>query len=339
MRASRALWAARKPSFSLWGEPEREVGKRGIKVPNPAHKKPLLKREGTAEKFKPKNHFAGDYIPIPQERQLLLGPSHSNSVPIGVDETLIPIIFEDKHYAFVAKPAGQAVHESTEFGQRVRMHAVAKSWTYGKLMFKLSPGASGVVLFSKHAYGKTQVGSKRLRERRRLSKTTPISRRIKGARPHELGNFLRMEYVALVHGIPDTPSDGIAVLRASIVKQAKGYVQLEPTRVLPDLVCRLTVLASVPHKTMGHISAISFTVHCALILLFSFFSSLFSLLFFLFSFFSSLFLFSFFSSLFFSPLFFSPLPSLFSLSSLSLSPSLSSLLSLSSRLLLCFGFY
>lgn len=239
------------------------------RVVPPAHKRPLLKREGT--EIKPKNHFAEEFMSIPQEKQLLLGPSHSTSTPMGMDEPLIPIIYEDRHYAFVAKPAGQAVHESTEFGQRVRMHAVAKKWTFGKLMFKLSPGASGIVMFSKHRYGKRQVGSKRLRERRFLSKSMPISRRRQSALPHEFVNYLRMEYVALVHGIPDVPPDEAMVLRASIVKQGHGHILLEPTHVLPDLVCRLTVLASVPHATLGHVSALSFTVLRDILLLFSFF--------------------------------------------------------------------
>lgn len=273
MRGSVFLLAKGAPSFSLWGghlappNPHKKTPSRQktAKAP-PANHKKLLKR--TIDSHAPKFRFAGESISLPSSPTVsaaanlrLLGPVTRSFTPVGVQGPLIPIIYEDKHYAFIAKPAGQGLSENTIFSHRVRAHGIAHRWTWGKLMFKLTPGASGIVTFAKHHYGKRQAGSKRLRERFRTRKNTPWAKWLK-ERPREFDNYLRMEYVALVHGIPDLPSSDLTpTLRAAITTKKRGYFQVEWSNVLPDLVCRFTVIASVPHKTFGHISALSITLH------------------------------------------------------------------------------
>jgi 23S rRNA-/tRNA-specific pseudouridylate synthase len=159
---------------------------------------------------------------------------------------LPPLIFEDKDLCFISKPAGHGFSHTpiTELAAKMNAHARSNSWQRNKILFKLCSGASGIIVFAKNDYA---VKIRKNARRKALRKSPNIKDR----------TYLRTEYLVLVQG---KPRESNVVVRGKIHTYKHRHHQFEPTNKQPDVVMRCSLLASVPHQTLGHVSSLSVVV-------------------------------------------------------------------------------
>lgn len=163
----------------------------------------------------------------------------SPRVPQG---PLLEMVYEDKHYCFVNKPAGHGLAPKGKLLKQVHATSISNGWELNKLLFRLSPGASGIVVFAKTKYGIVARKRKRIVTLKRTRKLSAEDR-----------TYLRTEFLMLVRG---KPSEEMGIVKASVMKQEGHYI-LDEVRTGADVIAQYRVVSCAPHQTLGHVSAIS----------------------------------------------------------------------------------
>lgn len=267
---SKASTQARKlPSYSLWGHgPE---GPSGFQSPGPSKKKnprwklapPAGKETNTAgNRSKQVQAIPGEvtrtlYAPkepslrfgksprkelAPARRAGILSSPLSAERPSVPDGPLLQMVYEDKHYCFVSKPAGHSLAPGGMFMSQVHAHSISNRWERNKTVFQLCPGASGLVVLAKSNYG--------VLVRKRMRK---VALRKSAHKKNVERTYLRTEFLAMVMG---TPREEYGVIRGVVTKHENHYI-VQPVQNGADVVLRYSVLGSNPHKTLGELSALS----------------------------------------------------------------------------------